>query len=148
MTPRAHIYGKVIAFHFWMAFACLCIGCADTSRSAGMVAARITGQSHYVSFMRVSEADSAALFPFEGMWWRYHPSEGSRQTTAPANIPPPLITVLSIRGAEIPFRWTPIPADLQPEPLENGCLPLAIWQQRRLGGNLIASYHHIAHVKL
>lgn len=102
----------------------------QTDPNAGMVAARITGQQECVWFSNRDRLESAALFPFEGQWWAYHPELGSRPTSVPSCFPAPF----DIFDPSLRCKVLPKPKDAD---LLNGCLPRAIASQRIHGGAIV-----------
>jgi hypothetical protein len=108
-----------------------------TDPNAGMVAARDAGLGTYLRFTRNGKPDSAALLPFEGKWWFYHPSNGSTSTGIPDSSPPPILAVrlyldgISGRPALDQVKSSPAVAELQ-----NGCLPRALCEARLHGGSI------------
>jgi hypothetical protein len=106
--------------------ALLLCSCA-TDPNAGMVAARLTGQPEYLAFSRNGKADSAAVFPFAGKRYIYHPSFGSA-ALPPGDYP---------ATACIPHSFL---AQVQFEPrdafLPHGCLVRAIADVRAKGGRV------------
>lgn len=114
----------------------LWLGSCQSDRNAGRVAARITGASAAMVFERDGREDTAAMFPFAGMWWIYHPDLGSRCTFITIDQPAPRWVHLWLDGVKgaphfEPVRDGPVDADLA-----LGCLPRAIADVRAHGGSL------------
>src|SRR5690242_4782701 len=107
----------------------------STSPNAGMVAAREAGVGTCLKFTRNGKPDSAALLPFDGQWWFYHPSNGSTSTGVPTSSAPPSLAArlyldgISGRPTLEKVRAFPLFAELQ-----NGCLPRAMAEVRLKGG--------------
>jgi hypothetical protein len=115
-----------------------------TDPNAGMVAARNAGVGSYLQFTRNGKPDSAALLPFEGRWWFYHPSNGSTSTGIPASSPPPTLAArlyldgISGKPTLEEVKAFPLTAELQ-----NGCLPRALSEVRMGGGVLQKAPGHV-----
>ncbi len=123
----------------------LLCSCGNLAPDAGQSAAAQMGVPFYISFVRHSQPDSAALFYWRGNWWLYHPSIGSERTVFDDPTTIPKVAVLVIDGASGPIRLKPTGlADVAPLP--NGCLPRAISQAERLGGGIAISPHHATFV--
>jgi hypothetical protein len=120
-------------------FSCSC----TTDPNAGMVAARISGMPQYLSFQRNGSLESAALLPYKGQWWFYHPDTGSVPTMTPTSKEPPNYVALFLNGVETRPIWKDVknePADAR---LDMGCLPRALHSNRINGGVLIETRLHI-----
>lgn len=134
MSKSTRIFGICFALVFWTLAAMLWLCGCESDRNAGMVAARIVGMPRYLAFERDGRADSAAVFPFNGVWWTYHPDTGSVPTHVPSTHAPPM--------AYRPSEWLavkPLPATAD---LNGGCLPRAISEVRKYGGAVVVSNHH------
>jgi hypothetical protein len=108
-----------------------------TDPNAGMVAARITGQSEYLAFSSNGKADSAAIFPHDGRRYIYHPSFGSR--TLPEGDYP---ATACLPGSVM----APVLAEPRDADLLNGCLPRAIAETRKKGGRVVIAQNHARRV--
>src|SRR4051812_4174802 len=131
---------QIIAVLFLSALA----SCTTTDPNAGMVAAREAGVDKYLTFTRHGKTDSAALLPFEGKWWFYHPSNGSTSTGIPVTSPPPVLSArLYLEGISGSSKWETV----QPFPtvaeLRNGCLPRALSVVRSSGGSFCKVPGHV-----
>jgi len=110
--------------------------CADDP-NAGMVAARLTGESHCLSFIRHGKPDTAAMFRFDGYWYIYDHERGSQCTLTRATKPPPPWIHQWLDGVEGRATWIPVSAEPKDADLRNGCLPRAIAEARQKGGRVL-----------
>jgi len=124
----------------------LLCSCGDISHNAGQSAAYQMGVSHYVSFMRHGQPDSAALFFWRGNWRLYHPSMGSMKTIYDDPASKPLVAVLVIEGATGPISWKHVESDAVTN-LPNGCLPRAISRAGAFGGGISITPNHASYVR-
>jgi hypothetical protein len=113
-----------------------------TDPNAGMVAAREAGMRKYLEFSRNGERDSAALIPFEGQWWFYHPSSGSTSTTIPSTHDPPRWVGYYLDGVSGRPKWKSVKSYPEEAELRNGCLPRALAGVRESGGHVEKSPGH------
>lgn len=143
MHPRVRIFGIIFACLFWLVVIFAICGCIDTS-TCGRVAAHECGMQKYLAFERNGKPDSAAVIPFRGKWWVYHPSMLAQMTLVETDQEPQLWMASFVKGATNPrFEWTGNPA---PQYLPNGCLPNAILSHRIHGGRLVIDGTHIRNV--
>lgn len=101
-----------------------------TDPYAGMEAARRMGQKQCLAYSWRGRGETAAVFPFAGRTWVYHPTTGS--AVIDGHDP------LSIPGSV----WTPVQCVHQDARLDGACLPLAIADVRQNGGRVVIAGHH------
>ncbi len=111
----------------------------STDPNAGMVAARIAGESHCLSFIRRGKADTAAMFRFNDYWYIYDHERGSQCTLTRATKPPPPWIHQWLDGVEGKGTWIPVSGEPKDADLRNGCLPRAIAEARQRGGRILIS---------
>lgn len=141
MNPKLAGFAKVFAavFYLVVAMAALLLCSCQTDRNAGMVAARESGMGHYLSFTRDGLPDSAAMLPYSGYWWFYHPSKGSMRTPSTVWEEPYPLMHLMVKGASGRAVWRPVTPEPKQADLQLGCLPLALADQRKGGGVLVVT---------
>lgn len=123
--------------------ALLIAACADTS-DCGRVAAHQVGMRKYLAFERHGKPDSAAVIPFNGKWWFYHPSMLVQPSLLETTQEPQPWMARQLNGVTNPrFEWTGNP---EPRYLPNGCLPYAIASHRIHGGRFVIQGTHIRNV--
>lgn len=138
MNPRLRIFAIIFALLFWLAVAKVCFG----DENAAMVAARITGMQKYLAFDRNGKADGAAVFPFDGQWWFYHPDVMSQPTGAPLTMPPPMCAPRFLPNLDTLPRWADVRQAPEDADLIYGCLPRRIAWARKCGGKVLIRNHH------
>ncbi len=145
MHPRLITFACIFSGLFWLALIFALCSCS-TDPNAGMVAARDAGMPRYISFDYAGEQDSAAVLPFRGEWWFYHPSIGSRETRVSTASRPPNFAQFFLPSIANP-HWE----DVRPEPrhaeLAKGCLPIALADHRLHGGRLYTTRDHVQNLR-
>lgn len=113
-----------------------------TDPNAGKVAAVLTGQPYCLRFERNGKPDTAALFPYKGIWWFYHPTIGSKATFISKFENPPLLIHAWLKGVNGSARWESVSDAPKSVIMKYDCLPSAIYDSRNGGGAIIHTYGH------